>query len=501
MTSSKIFFYYSLSFVLGISIASFFFVSSFSLYFVVGSIIFFLIFINQKGKILFFAFLFFFMGVIYYQIREETIDENHIAFLNGEKIVFQGKIIKEIDERLNNIKVTFGNIVVDGKCLNGKVLVNALLYSDYQYGDVLEVECKIEHPGIIEDFDYGKYLSRYGIYSVCYWPKIKIIEKSQQNSIYAKILKFKRKGLNFIITSFPEPHATFLSAILLGFKRQIPVDMRSWFSLSGVSHLLAISGIHIAILIQIIAMLLTNIFLIKRQKTFIPTIFIISLFIILIGAPASAIRASLMGLVFLLANRIERPYSVLNSLVLVGVLMLLINPKFLIFDIGFQLSFLAVLGIYLFYKLFNKCLRKIPDYRFLPLRSYLSITLSAQILVFPLVLYYFGNLSLISPVVNILILLVIPIVMLLGFFFIFASFISFWLAQIFFWPVWILITYIILVTKSFSSIPYLSFVITDFPLSGAIVIYILLFLFFFNLYFTKKIKSKSLEARSPNFSK
>jgi len=235
-----------------------------------------------------------------------------------------------------------------------------------------------------------------------------------------------------------------------------------------------------------IAILLTNLFLIRRQKVFFPTIFIISLFIISIGAPASAIRAGLMGLVLLFASRIERPYSVLNSLILVGTLMLLFNPKFLIFDIGFQLSFLAVLGICFFYKSFNKWFAKIPDSRFFPLRSYLSITLSAQILVLPLVLYYFGNLSLMAPITNILILLVMPIVMFLGFFFIFASFINFWLAQIFFWPLWILITYIILITKLFSAIPYLSFVIMGFPLLGALVIYILLFLFSINSSLSKK---------------
>ena len=480
MTSSKIFFYCLLSFVLGIGLASFLFISSFFLYLAIIILLFLLIFINKKAKIYFLIFLFFFIGIVYYQFREEKIDENHIVFFNEEKIIFQGNVVREIDERLDKIKITLGNIVIDDKDLKGKILVNAPLYSDYQYGDTLEVECKIEKPISIDGFDYYNYLSRYGIYSVCYWPKIKIIEKSEQNNIYANILKFKKKSLNFITTNFPEPHATFLSAILLGLKKQIPSDMRSWFSLSGVSHLLAVSGLHIAILIQMIAILLTNVFLIKRQKVFLPTIFIISLFIILIGAPASAIRAGLMGLALLLASKIERPYSALNSLALIGVLMLLFNPKFLIFDIGFQLSFLAVLGICLFYKLFNKWFRKIPDYRFLPLKSYLSITLSAQVLVLPLILYYFGNLSLIAPVSNVLILLVMPIVMLLGFAFIFTSFINFWLAQIFFWPVWLLITYIILIAKILSSIPYLSFVIIGFPLVGVLVIYILLFLFHLN---------------------
>jgi len=83
-------------------------------------------------------------------------------------------------------------------------------------------------------------------------------------------------------------------------------------------------------------------------------------------------------------------------------------------------------------------------------------------------------------------LLVMPIVMFLGFFFIFASFINFWLAQIFFWPLWILITYIILITKLFSAIPYLSFVIMGFPFVAALVIYILLFLLSVHFYFAQK---------------
>ena len=489
MAPSKIFFYCLSSFVLGIGMASFLSISSFFVYFISAFILVLALFvINKKGIIFLLVFVFFIAGIIYYQLREEKIDENHIAFYNGEKVIFQGKIVKEIDERLDKIKITFGDIVMNDRNLKGKVLVNAPLYSNYQYGDILEVKCKIEKPNNQGDFNYANYLSRYGIYSVCYWPKIKVIESPKQNSIYSKILKFKKKSLDFIITNFPEPQATFLLAILLGLKKQVHTDMRCWFSLSGVSHLLAVSGLHIAILIQVIAIFLTNIFLIKRQKVFPLTIFIISLFIILIGAPASAIRAGLMGLVLLFASKIERPYSTLNSLLLVGVLMLLANPKFLIFDVGFQLSFLAVLSICLFYKLFNKWFRKIPDYRFLPMRSCLSIAFSVQILVLPLVLYYFGNLSLIAPVANVLILLVVPIAMLLGFFFIFASFINFWLAQIFFWPVWFLTTYIILITKILSDIPYLSFVIVDFPLFGALIVYILIFLFFYYFSFCQKDK-------------
>jgi len=108
----------------------------------------------------------------------------------------------------------------------------------------------------------------------------------------------------------------------------------------------------------------------------------------------------------------------------------------------------------------------------LPLRSCLSVTLSAQILTFPLILYYFGNLSLSAPMVNILVLPFLPFLMFFIFIFSLSSLVIPFLTELFVWPVWLLITYIVMVAKFFAGLPYFSFVF------GKVSFWLIIFLYF-----------------------
>lgn len=421
-----------------------------------------------------FVLSFFILGIWRYQISFDQINENHIAFYNGEKIVFQGKIVKEPDVRVNKINLTIGQIIFQNKTIKGSVLTSTSLYSDYQLNDFLQIECKLSQPGIIEDFNYHEYLARYDIYSICGWAKIEILEKGNNQGIYSKILWFKNKTKNSINTYFTEPQGSFISASLLGLKRQVPQEVRDWFSRSGISHVLAISGLHISILAQLIMIFCTSVLLIRRQKAFWPTFIIIILFVILAGAPASAVRAAIMGLGLIWTQKIGRAQSGKRIIIYTAAIMLLINPKLLKADIGFQLSFMAVFGLSLLPEYFNQFFKKIPNFRIFPLRQYLSASLSAQIFVLPLVLYYFGNLSLIAPLTNVLVLSIMPLIMTLGFLFALAGLIHFWLVKIIFYPLWLLLTAVILIAKIGANIPGLSFVFADFPLFLVIVLYILI---------------------------
>jgi len=137
-----------------------------------------------------FVLCFFILGIWRYQISFDQINENHISFYNGEKIVFQGKIVKEPDIRANKINLTISQIIFQDKAIKGSVLTSTTLYSNYYLNDFLQIECKLSQPGIIEDFNYHEYLARYDIYSICGWPQIKILEKGNNQGIYSKILWF-----------------------------------------------------------------------------------------------------------------------------------------------------------------------------------------------------------------------------------------------------------------------------------------------------------------------
>lgn len=483
---SKISFYSILFFIFGIGIGSFAPIP-FYVYIPIGLLILIILVLKRLDKLIWivaFSILFFILGIVRYQISFPQINENHIAFYNVSKVTFQGKVIKEPDERLDKTKLTIGNIILEGptlKSVNGKVLINMPLYSGYEYGDIIKIECKLQEPGIIDNFDYHEYLARYDIYSTCYWPKVTLVEKQQDSFLYSALLSVKARAKFVIDTKLSEPQSSFISALILGLKRSVPQQMRDWFAYSGTAHLLAVSGLHVSILTKMLMIFLVSTLLIHRKKAFWFALVLISLFILLAGAPASAVRAGIMGLALLYAEKLGRPYSSMRILLLAATIMLFINPKLLKADIGFQLSFTAVLGLYFLSPWFNQYFKHVPNFRLMPIRKYLSATLSAQIFVLPLILYYFGNLSLIAPLANIIILSIMPLVMAFGFLFVIFGLIHAWLSYIILWPLWILLTFVILIAKIGASIPYMSFIMSGFPFFTVIVLYGLIIFWVINI--------------------
>ena len=140
---------------------------------------------------------------------------------------------------------------------------------------------------------------------------------------------------------------------------------------------------------------------------------IIIIFTIMTGASASVVRASIMGLVLLFANGYGRLYDSRNSLLLAGAVMIYQNPLILRFDVGFQLSFLAVMGLLYIYPFLNNKFHKIPE--LWKLKELTLMTISAQIAVAPSLIYYFNQFSFLSLPANILILPLVPFAMLIGF--------------------------------------------------------------------------------------
>ena len=468
-------FFFLISFILGIGISSFlpipFFIYPFFLLLIIFS------FVLPKKKRRFLPLIIvcligFGLGDLRLNLAYPKIDEHHLAFYNEKEIIWQGRIIKEPEQRLDRINLIVEAIKINTSEVTGKALLSVPLYSDYQYGDVFEIEGELKTPIKIENFDYPQYLAVKNIYSLAYNPKIKILERGTSNFFLENLLKIKNKINLSIEKNFTEPQGSLVSAIFLGSKKLIPEETKKDFSLTGISHLLAISGLHLVILISILSFILIEVFLISRRKIFYFLLPLVVGYIFLVGAPASAIRAGIMALVLVLAEMLGKKRDQLNLLVFTCFLMLIFNPKLLGFDIGFQLSFLAVLGINLLNQDFEKIFSKIPNKKFLPLRSCLSVTLSAQILTFPLILYYFGNLSLSAPMVNILVLPFIPFLMFFIFIFSLSSLVIPFLTELFVWPVWLLITYIVMVAKFFAGLPYFSFVF------GKVSFWLIIFLYF-----------------------
>jgi len=221
----------------------------------------------------------------------------------------------------------------------------------------------------------------------------------------------------------------------------IPQDVRDSFSRAGVSHILAISGLNMTLLISITGSGLIFLGLYQRQAFWVTTVLLVG-YVIIIGFPASAVRAVIMGWTLLLARQVGRRNSS-NSVLLAAALMLAVNPRLLRDDIGFQLSFAAVLGLGWFQPLFQKLLRPIPN--IFELRSVLAMTLAAQLTTFPLIAIHFGQLGLLGPAANILIIPTLPYMMISAIVAIAVNLVC--PVAALFWPVHVLVEYQVVVAK------------------------------------------------------
>jgi len=258
--------------------------------------------------------------------------------------------------------------------------------------------------------------------------------------------------LNNII---PEPQASLASGILLGVKRNIPDDLLNDFKDTGLTHIIALSGYNVTIIINILALL--TIFWLGRKRSFLLGAILVVLFVLMSGNPSSVIRAAIFSLTLLFGRTIGRMGDQTNLMLLAALAMVIANPFILRYDAGFQLSFLAFAGlIYLspwLRRAFEKGhAAKLPE----GLRLTMSETLGAQLAVLPLLYFKFGNLSLIAPIANLLVLWCLPLAMGLifatGLFGIILPPIG-KLAGFLLWPV---LEYLIKVTEILAKLPFAS---------------------------------------------
>jgi len=226
-----------------------------------------------------------------------------------------------------------------------------------------------------------------------------------------------------------------------------------------------------------------------RKQAFWFSIIGIFLFVVMTGFPASAVRAGVMGMLLLWAMKNGRLANAQNSIIFSASVMLLINPLLLRWDVGFQLSFLATVGIVYFYPLIEKYSIKKNGISFF--NEILFLTLSAQVFVLPIIMNDFQQLSLISPLANLLVLPIIPLTMLLGFVMAILSFIFPPLATVFAWLTFLPLKYETSVIYFLANLKFSSVGIMNFSWVWVVVWYLVLLGV---LYFNKiKIKLKDIK--------
>ena len=326
------------------------------------------------------------------------------------------------------------------------IRIRTSIYPAFNYGDRLEIEGELKS-NLIMDF-----------------PKITKISE-EKKGLGNNIFKVRKYFLDLVARSLPEPHASLLAGILLG-KASLDRGFEADLKKTGTIHTVVVSGFNITV---VAGFVLTLAGLLKRRFVLVLTFLTIVFYVLLTGANPPAIRAAIMGGLAFFALAVGRQRDSLWILILAAAAMLIWQPNW-ISDLSFGLSFLATLGIILLSKPLESLLEKTNF-----LKGDLATTIAAQSFVTPLIFYNFGTISLLSPIVNALILWAIPPITILGFVFLLVASIIFPAGQVISWFIWLLLSYFIFVVQAFSKLSFTSFEFGRSSLILVIVYYLLLF--------------------------
>lgn len=371
----------------------------------------------------------FVLGAVRY--RSELPDFEDPAFIlnyaeKGEVVYLTGRVIGFPDRRDQTVsaRVQAERLRRPGEILHqqveGKTAVRVNLAEEFHFGDRVVLKGELTVPPDDPDFSYRNYLARQGVYAYMPRARLGVLEEGSGRSLLGWIYQVREKALRVNYQLWPDPEASLLSGILLGIESGIPEPVNEAFKNTGTSHIIAISGFNITIIAGLFIKSLGKI--LPPGKTALAAGTGILFYTLLVGADPAVVRAAIMGGTVLLARQIGRRQHGINALALASFLMGLHNPQ-IFWDVSFQLSLAATLGLVLYAEPltrgFSKMLTLILSPEFIPqiigpISEYFLFTIAAQLTTFPILVYHFNRFSLISFVVNPLILPLQPPVMVLG---------------------------------------------------------------------------------------
>lgn len=337
----------------------------------------------------------------------QTID----FYADGREVTITGVVSDAPDRRATIVQYTVDAETMNDRPVRGTVLVRDFGgWPPFAIGDALRITGRLERPLPLDDFRYDEYLALHGIRSMFDAGNIRHIGHRPDHRLFGLLIRLRTWFEGRINRLFPEPHASFLAGLLLGSRRGMPADVRDDLQRTGLSHIVAISGYNITIIMNVIGALLA---FLARGPRLLSTAFFIALYVLLTGASPSAVRAAIMGVLGLLALQTGRLHAPRLAVLWTAFLMLLWNPLLLWHDAGFQLSFLAVVGLIEAGPVIRPYLAHVP--RTMMLRDTLLMTLSAQLFTMPWIALRFGRVALISILTNVLVAPAVPYAMLFGF--------------------------------------------------------------------------------------
>ena len=431
-------------------------------------------FTTKEKQILFLTPLFlvaFGLGVVRYDLADIYASGEQEDIKIGEVHDVRALIVEEPVEREKSTRLVVRFFSGD-KLLTPKVLITNDVFPRYTYGDEIALSGVVAEPKNFmsengREVNYVAHLRKDGIYFTMLFPSVTHISSGNGSTIKSLLFSLKTVFLKKLNVFMPQPHAGLMGGLVLGTDESLPETLVADFRRVGLIHTIVLSGYNISIVAEAAMRLFS--FASRRAAPLFGGIAVV-LFAVMTGGHAAVVRASIMALLVLLARASGRRYDIVRALFLAALGMVCVNPELLVFDLSFQLSFLATFSLIVIAPLLEKVFQFVPNV--LHIRESLIATVSTQIFVLPLLLYTMGQISLISIVANVAVLPAIPLAMLVGFLLSVLSFVSPVLALPLSYVATAILSYVIGAVRFFARIPFAVFSVPLFPWWAATLLYI-----------------------------
>ncbi len=395
------------------------------------------------------------LGMLRVELEPPVTDQSYTKLV-GQEVELTGVVVREPDQReqTTHLYVDVGDVMI---------LVYAERYAAVNYGDQVTLVGELDRPEAFttelgRTFDYPGYLQARGVGYTMSFADVVVKDINQASSLLHHLYQVKGDFMDRLEQVLPEPQVGLGEGLLLGVKQALGEQYEQVFRTTGLMHIVVLSGYNVMLVVTFFMYVLA--YILPFRWRLVVGVVAIAGFALLVGLSATVVRASIMASLLLLLRFTGNTYHILRALCVAGVVMLLLNPYLLLYDIGFQLSFMATLGLILFAERVSDYLTFMPAW--LGLREFLTATLVTQVFVLPLLLFHIGEVSLVSVIVNVLVLPAVPVAMLLTFAVGLISYLSTSLALALAYLPYVALTYILAVARWFAAVPFAAITVPEF---------------------------------------
>jgi competence protein ComEC len=428
------------------------------------------------------------LGAMRYQVTIPRFDAFHIAFYNDRDydLLVTGTLSEPPDYRDEYTNLRLKVTAVDTgdselPIANSLLLARVPKNQTYAYGDVVRLRGKLKTPPENEDFSYRDYLAAKNIHAYMTNAEVTILPGQDGNPIFATLYAFKQRSLEHVYRMFPDPESSLMAGILLGVDTGLTRELQQAFKNTGTAHIIAISGFNISIIAGIFFAFFSK--WLGERRGALAAILGIIFYTLLVGADAAVVRAAIMGSLALFARQVGRRQMALNTLLAVAALMCVWNPLY-VWDVGFQLSFFATLGLILYATPFSDVAKRVIT-KYIPasgaekfarlFSEFVLLTLAAQLTTIPIMAYHFQRISLVSFLANPFILPAQPAVMVLGGLAVLLSHVWLLAGQVVAWITYPFVVYTIRMVELFDQVPHGTLFLGEVSLWFTVLFYAALF--------------------------